>query len=390
MFVVSARNVNTALERGLGYLVSNGRREASRAGDVLVAPGPVTTVTFRPLERVLWSPVRDANPFFHLMESMWMLAGRSDAAFLNNYVKTFGERFAEPGGEVHGAYGRRWRGIFGFDQLQKIVEALRSTPGSRQAVLQMWDSHTADEFGVGENDLTGVWRDRPCNTHAYFRIRKETEVVGVSNAYGMGGFHEKQVSYLDLTICARSNDAIWGCHGANAVHFSFLQEYMAAMIGVKVGFMYQVSNNYHAYMSELDKLCGRASCSLQNLPVEIGIDCDLYREGMDGLSVRPEVEPTPLVENPKQFDEDLVKTITYINFLNTRNTPEEVDQLHEELMDQGTYNTFLTQPVWALAVVHRLYRLGYGRTAWGDYLDCMDQGLDWQRAASEWLDRRDK
>ena len=42
------------------------------------------------------------------------------------------------------------------------------------------------------------------------------------------------------------------CYGANAVHFSFLQEYMAAGIGVPVGVYYQMSNNYHLYTDVLD------------------------------------------------------------------------------------------------------------------------------------------
>jgi hypothetical protein len=49
--------------------------QGSRAGDVLVAPHPVMSVTSIPTERVLFDPARDANPFFHLFESLWMLAG---------------------------------------------------------------------------------------------------------------------------------------------------------------------------------------------------------------------------------------------------------------------------------------------------------------------------
>jgi thymidylate synthase len=53
---------------------------------------------------------------------------------------------------------------------------------------------------------------------------------------------------LDLTVLCRSNDVVWGAYGANAVHFSVLQEYLAGRIGVDVGVMYQFSNNYHGYV----------------------------------------------------------------------------------------------------------------------------------------------
>lgn len=68
----------------------------------------------------------------------------------------------------------------------------------------------------------------PCNTHVYFIWREN--------------------GALDMTVCCRSNDAIWGCYGANAVHFSILHEYIAARLGgVRIGRYYHVSNDLHAY-----------------------------------------------------------------------------------------------------------------------------------------------
>ena len=219
MRTIHARNVNDAWTQAVQMMLEEGRCEDSRAGPVLVMPCPVMTVYAKPCERVLFDRVRDANPFFHLFEAMWMLAGRNDAEFLNLFVKDFGARFAQSNGTIHGAYGFRWREHFGFDQLDFIVKQLKENPGNRQAVLQMWDTGYAMDLVVKD------WKDRPCNTHVYFRIRD---------------------LHLDMTICCRSNDILWGAYGANAVHFSFLQEYMAGRIGCAVGLMYQFSNNWHA------------------------------------------------------------------------------------------------------------------------------------------------
>lgn len=244
MKTIRARNVNNALREGMILLATDGVRESSRAGSVLVAPWPVVTQYYRPQERVLFSPIRDANPFFHLMEALWMLAGRNDAGWLDQFVSDFSARFGEGAmGVLHGAYGYRWRNTFGFDQLDYIVKMLKHEPTSRQAVLQMWDCSDPHSMALdeGQNDLKGDWKDRPCNTHAYFRIRKQ--------------FNGKEdESVLDMTVCCRSNDIIWGAYGANAVHFSVLQEYMAARIGVGIGYYYQISNNFHAYVDIFDKL----------------------------------------------------------------------------------------------------------------------------------------
>ncbi|KKK55035.1 hypothetical protein LCGC14_3078620, partial [marine sediment metagenome] len=86
MHVLNVRNVNEALPKMLQHLEEKGERNSSRAGEVIVAPTPVTTVYRKPMERVLFSPIRDANPFFHLIEALWMLAGRRDVATLAHYV----------------------------------------------------------------------------------------------------------------------------------------------------------------------------------------------------------------------------------------------------------------------------------------------------------------
>lgn len=214
--VILARNVNEALISGIWLLKTEGVQETSRNGPVLVAPGLVVTEYTRPTERVLFSPKRDCNHVFHLMEAIWMLAGRNDVAWLEQFNSGYA-RYADAG-VVHGAYGHRWRKNFGIDQLPIISAMLKKDPLSRQAVLQMWD--------FDDKDLDGDWKDRPCNTHVYFDCRNER---------------------LNMTVCCRSNDMLWGAYGANVVHFSILQEVLAAEIGVPVGVYRQMSNNFHVY-----------------------------------------------------------------------------------------------------------------------------------------------
>lgn len=231
MRCINARNVNHALTEALKWLLIAGEQEDSRNGRVLVSPVPVMTTYTHPNERVLFNPVRDANPFFHLMEALWMLAGRNDLAWPLYFNSKFGA-FSDNGVTLHGAYGRRWRKWFGYDQLSIIAHELQRHPDSRRCVLSMWDPALPTgemDGGFNDSDLHTVvigGRDVPCNTHAYFDCR--------------GG-------KLNMTVCCRSNDALWGAYGANAVHFSVLQEYMAAWIGVPVGVYRQMSNNLHVY-----------------------------------------------------------------------------------------------------------------------------------------------
>lgn len=283
MRVIDARNINDAFIQGMRLLTQEGVLQDSRAGKVLVMDTPVTTVYKNPTERVLFHVGRDANPFFHLMEALWMLAGRNDATWLDQFVRDFSARFAEEGGALHGAYGFRWRRHFDVegggreslpDQLETIVRLLKENPDDRRIVLQMWDPVA---------DLDVRKKDIPCNTQAYFRVRGAR-----ADRWPDGVTITAERRVLDMTVCCRSNDAVWGAYGANAVHFSVLQEYIAARVGVLVGTYAQMSNNFHVYTDVLKRI-------------------DLWRGGGDLYKgeTSANVRATPLINDPEAFDSDL-------------------------------------------------------------------------------------
>ena len=159
MQVLEVRNVHDALVRGMDLLHTEDFKNESRNGRVYQARTPVTTVYQRPKERVLFWEERDANPFFHFMEGLWMLDGRNDLEFVQHFAKSM-ENYSDDGKSLWGAYGWRWRSYFGYDQLRVIIERLKKDGEDRRSVLQMWDA---------ENDLGRDGKDVPCNTSIYFK-----------------------------------------------------------------------------------------------------------------------------------------------------------------------------------------------------------------------------
>jgi hypothetical protein len=157
-----------------------------------------------------------------------MLAGRNDVQSVARYASNM-RNFSDDGEVLHGAYGFRWREFFAEDQLLDIIELLRKDKQTRRAVLTMWspngDLTTLD--GLGGQDS----KDLPCNTHIYFR-------------YVSGR--------LDMTVCNRSNDAVWGLFGANVVHMSMLHEYVSIASGLELGYYHQMTNNLHVYTERAD------------------------------------------------------------------------------------------------------------------------------------------
>lgn len=235
MIEIKGYNVPEAYVEAFWCLKTFGVQEESRNGPVLTLPKPCLLTINSPLQRVLFDPTRNANPFFHVMETIWMMAGEWQVGFVARFNKNY-VNYAEAEGFVQGAYGKRWRKHFRRvegtgpvkvsykDQISGVIEVLKEDPTSRQAVIGMWDPST-------DLALMKKWRDRPCNTHIYFR-KRENE--------------------LDMTVCNRSNDILWGMLGANVVHFSYLQELIAFGAGLEVG-RYQVfSNNAHVYRERPD------------------------------------------------------------------------------------------------------------------------------------------
>lgn len=246
---------------------------------------------------------------------------------------------------MHGAYGKRWRGWFQqptlpghekylsgaeFDQLDEVVRLLREDPQSRQVVIQMWDPSA--DLGV-----PGL-KDRPCNQNIMLR----TDRVNGDERY------------LDMTVTCRSNDAVFGAYGANAVHFSILQEYLAARIGVSVGTYTQFSNNLHIYDWSMDK-----------------VDYPSAREISDRILHKDEYPGVrPLVDDPETFDDELRDFLCDPD----RAPFNEYKNSHFERV---------AYPMWRVNEA-RLQKKWYLAAEWAQDIDAPD----WRRATLEWIERR--
>ena len=92
----------------------------------------------QPRERWSIARVPAMNPAFAIAELIWIVTGRDDSAFLNRWNSKL-PAFAGTGPTYDGAYGARLRRHFGIDQIRRVCDALSADPGSRQAVLQIWD-----------------------------------------------------------------------------------------------------------------------------------------------------------------------------------------------------------------------------------------------------------
>lgn len=276
MHAVKAENVDHGLQVVLNEMLKPGNhtRNDSRNGPVIKFKGLTVIEWERPQYRVSFDTVRDANPAFHLFESLWMLFGGNDVKRPQYFASNMGA-YSDDGKVYNGAYGHRWVHHSGFDQLREyVIPALRANREDRRVVLQMWDANT-DPAKIKSGTL-----DVPCNLVATF---------------------DAADGKLDMSVMNRSNDTVWGATGANAVHFSILQEYIASACGFQVGTYYQISSNMHLY-TELNPASKRvleraSSTTAQYVPDYKGWLSPLKEKG----------DPSDGAEWQSQFDRDTAK-----------------------------------------------------------------------------------
>jgi hypothetical protein len=336
MLTIRVPNVNHAYPHGLTLIASEGVPRPSRYGNVIVAPESVCTTYYNPKQRVLFHAERDANPFFHLFEALWMLTGAQDVECLKYLLPRMAE-FSDNGASYHGAYGYRWRKHFGFDQINEAILQLRTDTTSRRVMIQIWDAR--EDLGTKSKDI-------PCNT----MLKLEADAIDPTR--------------LNMVLFNRSNDVIWGAYGANAVQFSMLLEYIATMAGMRVGRLEQISSNFHVYEDAWQK-------ARKHIGALNRVD-DPYTY-MENRAV-----VFPLISDAATFDEECLRVVDSV-----RHTPHYLGTAEYA-------NDFFRIVCDPMARAYALYRGDDPVAAMNVLQGAIDSygSIDWLVAGFQWMERR--
>ncbi|WP_024577362.1 thymidylate synthase [Afipia sp. OHSU_II-C1] len=216
------RNISFATVDSVADVLTSGVEVRVRGKLTRELLGRVTSLE-RPYERYLFVPKRHSDVFAQFAETMWMLAGRDDIAWLTRYLPRAPE-FSDDGTTWHGAYGprlRRWCGS--IDQLDEARQLLTKDLASRRAVMMVFDP--ARDY-VDSKDI-------PCNNWLSWIARN---------------------GKLHLNVAVRSNDAMWGFSGVNAFEWSVLQELMSFWLGLENGPATYFATSFHLYDIHFDRV----------------------------------------------------------------------------------------------------------------------------------------
>lgn len=245
MITQEYQGINSFLVGVSQYLLENAVPRLVRGCKTFEISHPVIIKIKNPLARHITIEKRHWNHILPYAESLWIALGRNDMELIGKYLNKLYD-FSDDAISMRAAYGPRLRyyqgssmdyakssdrihkretigSISEIDQFKYIVKAFTRDPYTRQGIISITDP-SKDYFAFA--DELKITKDFPCTNNLHFLNRGDS---------------------LDLIVNMRSNDFFWGSTGVNIFNFTFIQEYFAKILGLKVGHYYHVVNNLHYY-----------------------------------------------------------------------------------------------------------------------------------------------
>lgn len=200
-----------------------------------------------------------SKAFSALGELLWYLAGSDELKFIVHYIEMYKDD-SDDGKTLYGAYGPRLLNMRDqYNQLENVYKLLTENPGTRKAVIQLFDA----------KDISEAHKEIPCTCTLQFLIRE---------------------GKLNLYVSMRSNDAYKGLpHDIFA--FTMLQEIMTRKLGVELGNYYHSVGSLHLYDYDESKAKKYVDEGFQEL--------DLNMPQM------PVGDPWPSIEKLIQYEADI-------------------------------------------------------------------------------------
>ena len=158
-------------------------------------------------------------------ELLWFLRGETNVRSLQKSGVTIWDEWADANGDlgpVYGAQWRSWRTADGrrIDQIERLLEELRSTPHSRRLVVSAWNAGELEKMAL-----------QPC--HVLFQVAVQGD-------------------RLSLQIYQRSADVFLGLP-FNIASYALLTCMLARATGYRPGDLVHTLGDAHLYINHFDQ-----------------------------------------------------------------------------------------------------------------------------------------
>lgn len=248
MYQAEYAGINAFLVETAKLLLSDGQKRNVRDNVCYELPEPYVFKITNPLAREITIHERGWLKVLPYAESLWIASGRNDMKYITHYLPRMTD-FSDDGIYMRGGYGPRIRhydasiddcqisdysiiGQQGLDMFRYIVDSFHEDSNTRRAIISLGDN-SKDCFS--KDGKVKSTKDIPCTRELHF-------------------IKQPSSNKLDLIATMRSNDFIWGASAVNIFNYTFMQEYMAAILGMEVGNYYHIAENFHYYERHSEKV----------------------------------------------------------------------------------------------------------------------------------------
>jgi len=172
-----------------------------------------------PNDKIITNKERKWSLNYAESEWQWYLSGDSNVKKLGEIygkIPAIWQKMADESGEVNSNYGWQW---MRNAQLSHVINKLRDYPNTRQAAISIYDA----------KEIAKYHHDTPCTYAVQFSIIDDL---------------------LCMSVYMRSNDLWYGfCN--DQYQFANLQELVASMLGIEIGWYYHHAHNLHLYNDKI-------------------------------------------------------------------------------------------------------------------------------------------
>ena len=171
-------------------------------------------------------------------ELIWFLRGDTNTRYLQTHGVSIWDDWADENGDLGPVYGRQWRSWAtptgrGIDQIQEVVETLKTNPDSRRMIVTAWNPADIPDMALA-----------PC--HCLFQF------------YVADG-------RLSCQLYQRSADIFLGVP-FNIASYALLTMMMAQVTGLKPGEFVHTFGDAHLYLNHLEQADLQLSRTPRALP----------------------------------------------------------------------------------------------------------------------------
>jgi len=154
-------------------------------------------------------------------ELLWFVRGLTNTKWLKDRGVTIWDNWADRHGDLGPVYGHQWRNWNGKDQLEGVLESLRSDPYGRRHIVSAWNVSDLPDMALP-----------PC--HILFQ------------------FYVENNGRLSLQLYQRSADAFLGLP-FNIASYALLLRMAAHMLGRKSGKFIWSGGDVHLYRNHVEQ-----------------------------------------------------------------------------------------------------------------------------------------